>query len=236
MKIRWKVGAWFLVLFLLCVPEVFAWPFPDTGQTKCYDNTAEIPCPAPGQPFYGQDGQYQGPTRSYTKLGQNGVALANTATQESGWLMTRDNVTGLVWEMKTDDNSIHDKDKTFTWCDRNPATNGGNRGTCSTGTGNASTNTEAFIMAINDAHFGGFSDWRLPTIKELFSLVNSSIQYPGPTIDAAWFPRTVSSYYWSSTTYAYGTYAAWLVSFGYGAGGSGAKSFSYYVRAIRAGQ
>ncbi len=202
MRIRWKAGAWFSVLFLLCAPEVFAWQWPDTGQTKCYDNISEMPCPAPGEPFYGQDAQYQGPARSYTKLGHGGASLSDSATQENGWLMTRDNVTGLVWEMKTDDGTIHDKYNTFTWCDGNSATNGGNEGTCGSGTGNAATDTEAFIDALNDAQFGGFSDWRLPGIKELSSLINSSIPYPGPTIDAVWFPRTVSSSYWSSATYA----------------------------------
>jgi Protein of unknown function (DUF1566) len=238
MKILWKVGAGLLVLFLLCVPEVFAWPFPDTGLTKCYDNRAEIPCPESWQAFYGQDAQYQGPTRSFTKLGQNGVALADTATQESGWLMTRDNVNGLVWEMKTGDNSnsIHDIYKTFFWCDRNFATNGSNQGSCSTETGDASTDTDAFIKAINDARFGGFSDWRLPAIKELFSLVNSSIPFPGPAIDADWFPLTVSFYYWSSTTYAGNTLSAWRMNFAIGTGNNDGKSNSYYVRAVRAGQ
>jgi hypothetical protein len=193
------------VLMMVASVSAQAWPWPDTGQTKCYNNTSEIACPAPGQPFYGQDAQYQGPTRSYTKLGQNGAALSDSATQANGWVMTRDNVTGLIWEMKTVDGSIHDKDKTFTWCDKNSATNGGNQGTCGSGTGSASTDTETFINALNDAHYGGFSDWRLPTIKELSSLVNSSIPYPGPTIDAAWFPNTVSSYYWSCTTYANNT-------------------------------
>ena len=236
MKIRWRIGAWLLVLFLLGVPEVFAWPFPDTGLTKCYDNKAEISCPVFWQAFYGQDAQYQGPTRSYTKLGQNGVALADTATQESSWLMTRDNVNGLVWEMKTDDNSIHGTYKTFFWCDRNPATNGGNQGSCSTETGDASTDTDAFIKTINDVHFGGFSDWRLPTIKELLSLVNSSIPFPGPAIDAAWFPHTVSSFYWSSTTYAGDTLSAWRVNSAIGSGYHDGKSNSYCVRAVRTGQ
>ena len=29
-----------------------------TGQTKCYDNEHEIPCPKAGEPFFGQDGNY----------------------------------------------------------------------------------------------------------------------------------------------------------------------------------
>jgi hypothetical protein len=233
-----KTAKTFVLFVLLLIPAMHAhaWQWPDTGQTKCYDNETEIPCPAPGQPFHGQDAQYQGPTRFYTKLGQNGVVLSDAATEADGWLMTRDNVTGLIWEMKTNDGGIHDKDKTFTWCDKNSATNGGDQGECGSGTGNAATDTEAFIDALNDAHFGGFSDWRLPGIKELLSLVNPSIPSPGPTIDAAWFPRTVSSYYWSSTTYASHTDYAWFVSFYYGVDGSGAKFGSFCVRAVRAGQ
>jgi hypothetical protein len=227
-----------LILLFLPLPVAWAGPVPDTGLTKCYNDTVEIPCPAPGQPFYGQDAQYQGPTRSYTKIGQNGVVLADTTTQESGWLMTRDNVTGLVWEMKTGDGTIHNGSKIFTWCDNNPATNGGNQGTCGTGTGSAATDTEAFIKALNDAQFGGFNNWRLPTIMELSSLVNSSIRSPGPTIDTAWFPRTVSFYYWSSTTNAYYTLYAWHVVFSNGGvGNNGTKVGQYFnVRAVRSEQ
>ena len=58
--------------------------------------------------------------------------------------MVRDNVTGLFWEVKTDDGSIHDKDNTYTWYDSNPATNGGNAGTAGEG-----TDTEDFIEALN---------------------------------------------------------------------------------------
>ncbi|MFZ2633299.1 MAG: hypothetical protein WAX48_17095, partial [Desulfosalsimonadaceae bacterium] len=58
----------FLFCFMLVIPvSVFAGSMPDTGQTKCYDNTKEITCPQPGQNFYGQDSQYNGPARSYTK-------------------------------------------------------------------------------------------------------------------------------------------------------------------------
>ena len=220
-----------VLLFVLPV-LVFAGPMPDTGQIKCYNNSVEIvPCPNPGDPFYGQDAQYAGPARSYTKLGQNGVELPDTATQAGGWIMTRDNVTGLIWEIKTDDGTIHDKDNTYTWYDSNPATNGGDPGTPGDG-----TDTEDFINALNSANFGGSSDWRMPTIKELSSLVNSSIPSPGPSIDTARFPHTMLSAYWSSTTYTGYTNSAWLVYFYGGYVNNSNKSHSYYVRAVRAGQ
>jgi hypothetical protein len=64
----------------------FATPLPDTGQTKCYNNTVEIPCPQQGEPFYGQDAQYGPNLQSFTDLG-NGVV--------------KDNITGLEWQQET---------------------------------------------------------------------------------------------------------------------------------------
>ncbi|MBF0201707.1 MAG: hypothetical protein HQK66_10430 [Desulfamplus sp.] len=55
----------------------------------------------------GQDGNYIINPRSYTKLDDQGNDLPITATS---WTMVRDNVTGLIWEVKTRDGSIHDRD------------------------------------------------------------------------------------------------------------------------------
>ncbi|MBI5559069.1 MAG: DUF1566 domain-containing protein [Deltaproteobacteria bacterium] len=223
-------GLLVMMAFFVSVLTVSAFDqWPDTGQAMCYNDTVEIPCPQPGEPFYGQDAKYGGPARSYTKLGYGDVELPDTATYADGWLATRDNVTGLIWEMKTDDGGIHDKDNTYTWCDSNPATNGGDPGVCGEG-----TDTEDFVAAVNDAGFGGHDDWRLPTVKELSSLlVNSGIS---PAIDTAYFPGTVSSYYWSSTTGAYYADGAWFVHFYNGYVLNDDMSSSYYARAVRAGQ
>ena len=210
----------------------WAAPMPDTGQTTCYDDIGNmIPCPSEGQDFYGQDANLVINPPSYTKLDIDGNPLPTTS---EFWSMVKDNVTGLVWEVKTnrDDvanyNDPHDADNTYTWYDSNPVTNGGNAGT--TGDG---TDTEDFIRALNDSNFGGFSDWRLPTDTELAYIVDYSIPFPGPAIDTRYFPNTAASWYWTAATLDEWTENAWLVHFDYSYVHAYLKSNSLHVRAVR---
>ena len=81
-------------------------------------------------------------------------------------------------------------------------------------------------------NLGGHTDWRLPTIKELISLVD--YRRHNPAIDTAYFPTAVvSSLYWSSTTYASDTLLAWGVYFYNGHDYMNYKNVSLYVRAVR---
>ncbi|ETR69318.1 MAG: hypothetical protein OMM_09711, partial [Candidatus Magnetoglobus multicellularis str. Araruama] len=202
---------------------------PDTNQAKCYDNREEIPCPNPGEDFYGQDAHYNINPQSFTKLDAQGNDLPDSATE---WTMVRDNVTGLIWEVKTDDESIHDKDNKYSWYDSNPETNGGDPGREGDG-----TDTEDFIKAINDSNYGGFSDWRLPTFEELQSIVDYG-KYD-PVINTVYFPNTISEYTWSSS-YCSGAIdegysCAWYIHFKSGFGGGSGLQYSYQVRAVRGG-
>ena len=187
-------------LFFTCTALAYQ-PFPDTGQNSCYNNTIQIFCPGPVQPFFGQDVQYQPRLpRSYTKLGYGGVELPDTALHVDlfgDWSMTRDNITGLVWQIKTE-NTMND---TYSWTDAR----------------------DVFISDLNRDMSGGYSDWRLPTVKELSSIVDSGVlsEQISPKIDEFWFPNTThisNRPYWtadivkSSSSLKY----AWCVNFNTG--------------------
>jgi len=167
---------------------------PDTGQNTSYTDT------------FGEDSDYTINTPSYTKLDASGNALADDATN---WAMVRDNVTGLIWEVKTDDGGIRDKDNTYTWQEAQ----------------------DVFIAKLNNENFGGHSDWRFPTVKELSMLVHADKWYP--TINTAYFLNTMSHFFWSSTTCALSSDLAWHVNFGVGYVRFQNKSDNLYVRAVR---
>ena len=167
----------------------------------------------------------------FTKISATGQTLPANATE---WSCVQDNHTGLMWEVKTDDGGLRDKDNTYTWYSINTDTNGGYAGL-----ENGGNNTQAFAQAVNSQSLCGHNDWRLPSKKEFHSIVNYG-KY-NPAIDSAYFPNTVSSSYWSSSPVASNSNGAWVVYFGIGNyGGNGNyyyyKQNGYYVRLVRSSQ
>jgi hypothetical protein len=85
-----------IVLLLISAIHVKAYLIHDTGQTKCYNSSAEIFCPALGAASYGLDGDYIILAPSYIKLDVLGTTLYNSA---SPWTMVKDNMTALSGEI-----------------------------------------------------------------------------------------------------------------------------------------
>ncbi|TWI71696.1 uncharacterized protein DUF1566 [Desulfobotulus alkaliphilus] len=105
----------------------------------------------------------------------------------------------------------------------------------STCTGSAITrNWQGALQAAQDSNFAGHNDWRLPNIKELESIVEERCF--SPVINAAVFPQTPSSRFWSSSPGANGSGGAWHLLFGYGGVNLGSKASNYQVRLVRGGQ
>lgn len=82
-------------------------------------------------------------------------------------------------------------------------------------------NALLFAQQKNEEHYLGHSDWRVPNIKELQSIVNYSGVYPA--IDLDYFTISDSeAYFWSSTSAYYSSqypryFYAWYVDFDAGA-------------------
>lgn len=198
----------------------------DTGITTCSSGiTNELECPRARYP--GQDGDYGRDVTehddtdgvagfSFTKLDIDGSPLSSNSTM---WACVKDNVTGLIWEVKHGGNyeGLHDRDDRYSWYSADIKTNGGfagydNRNNASCFGYKASDdssfcNTESFVGRVNRQGLCGASDWRLPNHNELMSIQNYERLASEPMTDLAYFPGTVGGPYWSSSISPHPSYA-----------------------------
>lgn len=228
----------------------------DTGITKCGDYSADhsgqpnndVACSRlnddDGDPVpLGQDGHYGRDVThnddsdghagfSFTKISGNGQALPAAATE---WGCVKDNATGLIWEAKTDDAGLHDKDWTYTWHEPDGTKNGGDVGTQNGGNcgGTSQCDTHAYVQAANTAGWCGANDWQIPTKEELRSIVD--YDRCAPAIDTAYFPNTPSGWFWSSSPATDGGYYAWVFYFSCGLEGGPKSTFTVRIMLTMSG-
>lgn len=181
-------------------------------------------------------------------IGRDANAVSNSdADGKSGFSFSAvgggcvlDNVTGLMWEVKTADGGLRDSGWTYTNYDSITALQK------SDGAGgylaptqaevDAASNTVGYITAVNATNLCGFSDWRLPTLDELQSIVDYG-SASAPAIDANWFPNTSNGMTWAATPYAGYAHGGWVLVYQDGSIFNGAFRWSNYsVRLVRTAQ
>jgi Protein of unknown function (DUF1566) len=185
-------------LAALFLPQAHA--LNDTGTAQCFTSSAAAACNAALLADTGthprQDsrlGRDANPSLvkvgggnevfDFTKISNAGAALPASAVLGGGpndWACTRDNVTGLIWEVKTLDAvtpGLRDVVNTYTWYNSDAGSNGGDAGS----TGNATScngtlaacNTQDYVAAVNAVGLCGSNDWRLPSYKEAVTIYNA---------------------------------------------------------------
>ena len=152
------------------------------------------------------------------------------------WACTKDNVTGLIWEVKVNGAS-HPRHMghTYTWY--NTSSPDGNQGTANGGSCQPSgqCDTEKYVATVNTgAGLCGATDWRMPTVRELRSIAD--LGRANPAIDPTYFPNTPPNWFWSGSPYAGYSNYAWYVYFNDGYAYNDYRSYNYHVRLVRAGQ
>jgi hypothetical protein len=196
------------------------------------------------------------PKTGYTKIANDGSKLADSANlgaNPKDWACTRDNKTGLIWEVKTTDGGLRDMNNYYSWYEPDANKNGGFAGYpngakdyCK----GSDCDTYAFTNAVNTQSLCGAKDWRVPNNEELKGLVYCSDNQTKtlgkeesgyictgsptrPTINTTYFPNTQSNWFWSSSPNASHSDLAWIVYFVNGFSLNGSKYYNGYVRLVR---
>lgn len=153
----------------------------------------------------------------FTKLASDGTALsvqegvwAADGSESEGtlWSCVKDNLTGLVWEIKTIEGAhSFEQENKVRWANRN-----------------------APADASNEEGFCNITTWRVPTLVESMTIANLNRQ--NPAFVATHFPNGKSQSYWTSTPDASNSANAWTGNFYSGIGNSKVRTSNFQVRLV----
>ncbi|NOZ85113.1 MAG: DUF1566 domain-containing protein, partial [Deltaproteobacteria bacterium] len=184
---------------------------PDTGLTKCYGSTEELStCPGTAgtsecqtTAFCGQDAQYG------WDVGHGPGDRFNGIEGRAGEFIVHDNVTGLEWTACAA--GLYGES-----CD----------------SGQVDTKFWKYAVSYCDSlDWGGKTDWRLPGVHELYSIMD--LGQKNPSVNQGAFPGLPSGRFWTSTTGRLDPGNAWYVYTYNAMLGIEEKNTSRYVICVR---
>ncbi|WP_239023988.1 DUF1566 domain-containing protein [Paraglaciecola marina] len=192
-----------------------------------------------------------------TKAGRGQQGFDFTALDEigdevddisQGWRCVRDNITGLIWEVKTavTETDLHSSNHSYNWYQiEDDGEYSGEESVDETSCSGTNCNTTEYVEDVNEAGLCNFRDWRLPTHDELLSIVHYG-KDDGQMVDTEYFPNTTESlgtevWYWTTESSADGmsgteAHASWAIDFASGNDNFLLKSTAARIRLVRAGR
>lgn len=147
----------------------------------------------------------------------------------------KDKVTGLVWEIKSADNGVRDYQKTFTHFDDLTAAEKSDGSTPIQAEIDAIDNAKTYVRQVNNLKLCGMTDWRLPTVRELHSIVNYGSKEIAIDTNIFINPPKQNDEYWTSSSYldTDGVQQAFNVNFYAGYVNTKYRDEKIYVRLVR---
>ena len=212
------IARFLLAALALCGPLAHAQPtgrLNDTGQTQCYDSSNNsVACTA------ANTGDASTLPRQDARFGRDAAAAAGQLTKVGGGAAGFDFTALDANGNATSPGShvcVHDNVTNLIWSTETLS----------------NTWAGAQTAATTYSRCGYPSGWRLPTRRELLSIVHDGAS--NPAIDSTYFPATQSAWYWSSDTYAPNPTGAWFVGFGLGNTGANSRTSTFQVRLVQSG-
>ena len=193
------------------------------------------------------------PTSGYSKISNSGDPLPNSATlgsEPNDWACTRDNASGLTWEVKTV-SGLRSMKHSYRWtpsiaADRSPQTtplpSGGSYtlGANTTCEQVGRCDTMRYVADVNESRLCGAGDWKMPSALELKTLMVMVPSKQAPWVDTVFFPNTPATtagmWFWTGSWYGFSNSLAALFNFDNGNSSGRAPVFDYPVRLVRSGQ
>ena len=229
----------------------------DSGVGECYNNTQRINCESDDFPAQDAELGRDSYANRLDKVGKGNLAFDYTKLNQfadevgddsSDFTCIRDNVTGLVWEVKTESSgvlpntSLREGQNHYFW-DLGDTTFTDTSTANSTCPDDTSCGVQSYINEVNSLDFCGGTNWRLPTYNELLGLIDYGKQGQRVLIDESLFPyipqsgdiENVDLPYWTSQTAADGTSLsqAYIIDMSNGNDLAYPKENTAYVRLVR---